>query len=350
MRGTTRDWTSIDPHLRQWVAEGLTPHAMCDRLGWAKTTRQSVVDRLRKLGLQTADARRKRTADTPMPDAPVDVLPGPMTINDADTPAVLPIGTITPVPSEPLSTDEVQTLQHYEAIIARGLKTFVEVGQALLTIREHELYRESYATFEDYCRHRWDLGQSRAYQLMDAADVVTTLKSSTIVEVPANEAQARPLASLPPEQRVEVWQEAVKTAPPTGITAKHVKGIADRINRTRHAARRSNELNGHHPGTDTGAQATQWRERLTRQFHETEEMIRKFAKAGGVLILARDWDPADQRRFVLELRSQARTMTDMANHFERVIAGEEAALAALADGDPLAHVTHQQATKGDTHC
>jgi hypothetical protein len=47
--------------------------------------------------------------------------------------------------------------------------------------------------------------QSRAYQLIDAANVVTNL--STIVDkFPIIESQARPLASLEPEEQVEAWK------------------------------------------------------------------------------------------------------------------------------------------------
>jgi hypothetical protein len=150
--------------------------------------------------------------------------------------AIVPIATTKPqgaIIVEDLSTTsslsmhEQSTLETYERTIEAGLKTFLEVGNALLAIRDGKLYRATYATFEAYCQQRWELKQSRAYQLMDAAEVVETLKrstseSSTIVELPANEAQARPLATLPPAAQVEVWREAVETAPASGITATHV--------------------------------------------------------------------------------------------------------------------------------
>ena len=97
-----------------------------------------------------------------------------------------------PVSSEALSPAEVQTLEHYEHIIAQGIKTFVEVGQALLAIRDQRLYRQSLPTFEDYLRQRWDLS-SRAYPRM----MTRQWSSRTCLPigdiVPMNEAQARPL-------------------------------------------------------------------------------------------------------------------------------------------------------------
>jgi hypothetical protein len=76
------------------------------------------------------------------------------------------------------------------------------------------------------------LRKSRIYQLMDAAEVVENLKSSTIVELssgnvplPVNEAQARPLAKLEVEMQRRVWQRAVETAPQGRITARHVETV-----------------------------------------------------------------------------------------------------------------------------
>ena len=45
---------------------------------------------------------------------------------------------------ENLSIVESDNLLLYESIIERGLKTFVEVGGALLAIREAKLYRLDY--------------------------------------------------------------------------------------------------------------------------------------------------------------------------------------------------------------
>src|SRR6476660_8234750 len=54
-----------------------------------------------------------------------------------------------------LSSTESEILNACEAIIQKGIQTFVEVGNALLEIRESRLYRGQYSTFEEYCRTRW---------------------------------------------------------------------------------------------------------------------------------------------------------------------------------------------------
>lgn len=134
--------------------------------------------------------------------------------------------------ADDLSISEAGRLAELETVIERGLQTFIEVGSALMEIRNSRLYRQTYATFEEYCQERWDLRKSRTYQLMDAAEVVENLKSSTIVELfsgniplPVNEAQARPLAKLDVDMQRQVWQRAVETAPQGKITARHVETI-----------------------------------------------------------------------------------------------------------------------------
>ena len=131
-------------------------------------------------------------------------------------------------PGRALTGDE-GALAEQEAIIARGLHTFYEVGTALLTIRDNKLYDKKHQTFEAYCWRRWGLKQSRAYQFIDSAQVVGQLKSSTTVELPANEAQVRPLAALPAERQTAVWQEAVATAPNGKVTGVHVAATIERL-------------------------------------------------------------------------------------------------------------------------
>lgn len=128
------------------------------------------------------------------------------------------------------TTIEKETLVACEAVIARGLNTFVEVGNALAKIRDGKLYRETHKTFEDYCRDRWGFARRTAYQFIDAAAVVENVRNCAQIEPPANEAQARPLSRLEPAEQVAVWQEAVETAPNGKVTAAHVAEVVERRN------------------------------------------------------------------------------------------------------------------------
>ena len=86
-------------------------------------------------------------------------------------------------------------LAELEGIIERGLETFVEVGHALMEIRERRLYKPAYATFDAYLKGRWRTLSSRSYasRLIAAARVVDVLP---VGNTPPNEAQARELVPL----------------------------------------------------------------------------------------------------------------------------------------------------------
>jgi len=126
---------------------------------------------------------------------------------------------------EILNIDESHELERCEVVIKQGLQTFIEVGQALMTIKEKRLYRIGFKTFEDYCVERWSISRPRAFQLIEAANVISGL--STIVDIlPKTESQVRPLTSLEPEIQKEVWTEVVKTHG-DNITAAKVQNVVN---------------------------------------------------------------------------------------------------------------------------
>lgn len=105
------------------------------------------------------------------------------------------------VPSTLLDSSESATLTQLETRIKAGLGSFIDVGEALSAIRDAKLYRADYGTFEDYCRERWKMSRPRAYQFIEAADVVSTVGDKSVI---TNESQARELAKVPPAARAAV--------------------------------------------------------------------------------------------------------------------------------------------------
>ena len=92
---------------------------------------------------------------------------------------------------EILNIDESHELERCEVVIKQGLQTFIEVGQALMTIKEKRLYRIGFKTFEDYCVGRWAFKRSEAYRLIDASVVISNLSPMGEL-LPNNERQVRP--------------------------------------------------------------------------------------------------------------------------------------------------------------
>lgn len=146
-----------------------------------------------------------------------------------------------------MTTALTRSLKQHEEIIADGMKSFLYVGQSLMAIRDGRLYEDHYDSFEAYCQKKWGFNRAHAYRLIEAADVVSELspigdtetkkpKQKTTIPTPANEAQARALATAAdtPEDRRAVWEKVVETAPKNEagepiITAKLVSKVADEV-------------------------------------------------------------------------------------------------------------------------
>lgn len=88
-----------------------------------------------------------------------------------------------------------------EAVIERGQRAFIEVGHALMEIRDGKLYRDTHDTFEDYCRERWLWSYVTAFRHIQAAEVVDALPRGN---VPKDEYQARALVTLDEGERIQV--------------------------------------------------------------------------------------------------------------------------------------------------
>jgi hypothetical protein len=130
------------------------------------------------------------------------------------------LATLDAPPVRPASTRA--SLQHHEAVIEQGLKSFFEVGQALAAILDERLYKDEFGTFEEYCRQRWDLNRSYAYELIESSRIVGALSKIANAHLPANPGQARALFRLEPGEAHEVMRAAHEA---TGgkITARAIR-------------------------------------------------------------------------------------------------------------------------------
>jgi hypothetical protein len=136
-----------------------------------------------------------------------------------------------------LTVSEEAELCALELTIERGLKTFVDVGTALMEIRDKRLYRQQYGTFEDYCRERWGMVRQNANRLIAAAETVSNLEPMGSI-LPTSERQVRPLTQLEPKLQAEAWQAAVErgNGKPTGVI---VQEVVDEIQQRPHVANNS---------------------------------------------------------------------------------------------------------------
>ena len=133
----------------------------------------------------------------------------------------------------PLSEQEQDNRQELEEIVLAGLDTYLTVGIALDQIRQAKLYRSTHLSFKTYLAERFDVGRQRAYQLMEAAQVVHDLmaevqstddNTGVAIVMPKKESHASALADVPKEHRKQVWDAVVNDEKQTGkaITAKKI--------------------------------------------------------------------------------------------------------------------------------
>jgi hypothetical protein len=127
-----------------------------------------------------------------------------------------------------LKTQASGKLAQCEEVIERGLDSFIEVGNALLIIREERLYKDDYDDFKTYCQERWDTSDRHAHRLIDSAEVMQNIgtdqigQSGPLPSQQLKESQVRPLVALPPSDQRKAWEGAVKSSKNGKPTAKQV--------------------------------------------------------------------------------------------------------------------------------
>jgi hypothetical protein len=113
--------------------------------------------------------------------------------------------------------------QECETIVREGWAHFALVGTALATIRDKQLYKNEYHSFEEYCQHRWGFGRAHVWRYISAAEVHKTLATIPGMPVPECEAQIRPLIGLPGDLAQQAWLHALSRTRGGPVSARLVK-------------------------------------------------------------------------------------------------------------------------------
>lgn len=127
--------------------------------------------------------------------------------------------------SEELTVIEQKHFAELVLIVDNGMKTFYEVGMALMQIRDNRYYRKTHGTFEEFCKEKWGFDRTYAHRLIKSSEVVDNLLPTG--NIPTSERAVRPLTRIKdPEEQREVYQRAVETAPEGKVTARHIEETA----------------------------------------------------------------------------------------------------------------------------
>ncbi|BAZ47256.1 hypothetical protein NIES4102_43020 (plasmid) [Chondrocystis sp. NIES-4102] len=136
---------------------------------------------------------------------------------------------LTVLPIDPLTVSEESDRNSLERKVERA---FYEAGMALMELRDRRLYRSTHATFEEYCRDRFDYTRRRPYQLIEAALIYDNLieKCAKFLHIlPTKEGQVQPLTQLDTESQPLAWETAVEEAGGKVPTGRIVKDVVQRI-------------------------------------------------------------------------------------------------------------------------
>lgn len=121
----------------------------------------------------------------------------------------------------PLTRTELSRMGQLEEVLQRNMQSFVEVGNALKEIRDGRYYRQTYDTFEAYCKGQWGMSKPYATQTIGAFEVRSNLVAIATI-LPTTESQCRPLTSLSPETQQQAWARALEIAGDSQPTARIV--------------------------------------------------------------------------------------------------------------------------------
>lgn len=122
-----------------------------------------------------------------------------------------------------LSQQEQTELAKAESRVERWFQVSLDAGEALAVIRDKRLYRATHDRWVDYCKERWGKDGSYCDRLVKAWEVAKTLP---IGSRPSNEAQARALRAVDPEEREQVVELAREQSGKEEPTAKDLMAAA----------------------------------------------------------------------------------------------------------------------------
>ena len=137
--------------------------------------------------------------------------------------------------SKTLDDHERAELARYEGIVNEGLKSFIEVGEALDRIKQGRLYRETHRSFKAYVKKKWGFGDSRSRQIRGAAAFAKSVATEFSTSFDNEKAVAKFKAALKkfdPELRPAIIKLAAAKAEASqrNLTAGDLREVGEVLN------------------------------------------------------------------------------------------------------------------------
>jgi hypothetical protein len=155
-------------------------------------------------------------------------------LNDPESLVAICIGEDQPLTDAhrgPLSKHELRMLEDNEHMIEQSIAGYLEIGRCLRVIQRGRLYREKYASFDEYCQKRWGFGRHRGYQLIKASELAEEMLTIGQHQAPSNERQHRDLLKLPDANaRKRAMSRAEEIAGDEPMKPSHIKkAVAEQL-------------------------------------------------------------------------------------------------------------------------
>jgi hypothetical protein len=128
---------------------------------------------------------------------------------------------------EAITLQESSRLIELEKIVVAGMQSWIEVGEALIEIRDSRLYRIEAKTFEEYCQSRFKMSRQHANRLISSAPIARSLETTVSI----SEKAVREIAKVAPEKRQEVFQKATESASGHVPTARVIKQVVEEVSK-----------------------------------------------------------------------------------------------------------------------
>jgi hypothetical protein len=124
-----------------------------------------------------------------------------------------------------LSNTERSQLAQSESIIQEGIQKFLLVGEQLLIIKQCQLFREGYGTFEEYMWQRWNIKKSAGYEWIAGYQLVDNIEKTSATADTSGYITSftKLLQKFDPNLQVELYNQAVALAGNDKLNTKHIK-------------------------------------------------------------------------------------------------------------------------------
>jgi SAM-dependent methyltransferase len=129
-------------------------------------------------------------------------------------------------------TAELLDLYEHERVIEQGMATFIDVGWALMKIRDGEKYRAAgYKDFGAYVSKRWGLSRRTAYNRIDAAEMASLVAPTEDKVQPVQQEQMLMLTGLKddPDGAQQAWTAALQASEGKQPTPAQVRSAVEAV-------------------------------------------------------------------------------------------------------------------------